>query len=222
MKKWLLITGLASGIALGVVALLVASKPAPVSAGVATQLHVELVVPAAPGKGAGAFRVAPIPPNGSGWHELFPAFCTTYTQDDYTDNGDGIVSACDIIKLSGVDYHIVWAGPTYWTTCETPGVPPTTVVYEPTQPTSGGNPICEIWHEIWPNFCGQIHIEDWQDNGDGTLSPCDFVFSHLPNGAPVSYHIDRIECDITIEPVTTPVEPSTWGKVKALFQGLFQ
>lgn len=220
MRKWLTVLALAALVAIVTIASIGPGAAPPASAGVATQLHLELLTAGAPGKPSTTL-VPAIPGNCSSWQELFPTVGTLYHQDDYTDNGDGVVSACDIIKLNGTDYHIVWAGPTYWTTCMIPGVPPTTVVYEPTQPSTGGNPICETWHEIIPNFCQQIHIDDWQDNGDGVVSVCDMVYNITPTGAPASYHIDRIECDITVEPVTTPVEGSTWGQIKSLFRELF-
>ena len=190
----------------------------PATAGVAADLHVELVVPTRPG--GPAPLVGPIPPAGSSWHEIYPAFCATYTQDGYEDNGDGVVSACDRIRLNGVLYHIEWAGPTYWTTCSTtPGGPGPTVAFEPTQPSTGENPICQIWHEVYPNFCQQIHIDSWHDNGNGVLDVCDVVDNLTPEG-PRYYHIDRIECNITIREVTTPVNPSTWSRIKGFIGGI--
>jgi len=221
MKKLLLIFSAVLVAAALTLALISASETAPAVAGTATQLHVELVQQ---GKAGGPTPlIGPIPPNGSSWHELYPAFCGTYTQDAYEDNGDGVVSACDRIRLGGVLYHIVWAGPTYWTTCSTtPGGPGSTVIFEPTQPSNGENPICQVWHEIYPDFCQQIHIDSWIDNGDGLLSVCDVVDVQDPTGLPPRYyHIDRIECDITIEPVTVPVAPSTWSKVKSFIGGIF-
>ena len=53
-----------------------------------------------------------MPPPGSHWRELFPNPGTDH-QDVYVDNGDGVLSACDLIKLNGLDFHITWVGPTY-------------------------------------------------------------------------------------------------------------
>lgn len=221
MKKWFLVSVLTVLVFGAVLFLTAGPETAPAVAGTVSQLHVELVQTGGPG-GRLQPMVGGVPPNCSTWHELYPAFCGTYHQDDYEDNGDGVVSACDRIKLNGLVYHIVWAGPTYWTTCSpTPGGPGTTVIFEPTQPATGENPICEIWHEVYPNFCQQIHIDSWLDNGDGHLTVCDVVDVQDPTGLPPRYyHIDRIECDITIEPVIVPVKPSTWGKVKSFFGGL--
>ncbi|TPW10957.1 MAG: hypothetical protein FD129_1783 [bacterium] len=222
MKKWLLVLSALVVTTCVALALIAASDTTTAVAGTAQQKHVELIMPVGP-KGGATPLVGPIPPNGSGWHELYPAFCATSVQDDYEDNGDGVVSACDRIKLSGVLYHIVWAGPTYWTTCSpTPGGPGTTVIFEPTNPTTGENPICEIWHEVYPEFCRQIHIDSWIDNGDGHLTVCDVVDVQDPTGLPPNYyHIDRIECDITIEEVIVPVAPSTWSKIKSAIGSIF-
>lgn len=221
MKKWLLVSLAVAVVATMALVLVSATETTPAVAGTVTQLHVELVQT---GKAGGPTPlIGPIPPAGSSWHEIHPMFCGTYTQSGYDDNGDGVVSACDRIILNGVLYHIVWAGPTYWTTCSTtPGGPGSTVIFEPTNPGNGGNPICQVWHEIYPNFCQQIHIDSWHDNGDDVLSVCDVVDVQDPTGLPPRfYHIDRIECDITIEPVIVPVAPSTWSKVKNIINGIF-
>ncbi len=204
--------------AVGALNLVPAEAP---KAGTATQIYLDLV-PQSKGTLPGLL-VGGVPPNGSAWHELYPAYCGTYTQTGYIDNGDGVISACDGISLNGVPYHITWAGPTYFVTCSTsPGGPPLReVVYEPVQPNPTGNPICEVWHEVHPNFCREIHIDSWLDNGNGVLDVCDIVDVQndpsLPPGQVAYYHIDRIGCNIIIEPVETPAEPSTWSKIKSLF-----
>jgi hypothetical protein len=220
MKKWILVSFLSIGAAIAMLVVAAGPDTAPAVAGTATQLHVELVRQPGP-RGGVQPMVGPIPPDGSSWHELYPMFCATYSQEGYEDNGDGVVSACDRIRLSGKLYHIVWAGPTYWTTCSpTPGGEGPTVIFEPTQPGTGGNPICEVWHEIHPNFCREMHIDSWHDNGDGVLSVCDVVDNQTPTG-PLFYHIDRIECDITIVEIPTSLRPSTWSRVKGFIGGLF-
>jgi hypothetical protein len=161
-----------------------------------------------------------IPGNCSTWHELYPAFCAPHHQDDYDDaDGDGEVSVCDTIKLNGIDYHVVWVGPTYHTTCsDQPGGPPLeTAIFDVQNLNPEGNPICEIWHEVYPEFCHTIHIDSWIDNGDGVLSVCDIVDTNTPEGTRF-YHIDQITLDIIVEPGTVSVEKSTWGKIKNFFR----
>jgi hypothetical protein len=197
-------------------------------AGSVVQLYLDLEPVPAKGGAGPSFQVGPIPPNGSTWHELYPAYCTVYPQDDYDDNGDGVMSPCDVITLGGIPYHITWVGPTYYVTCSpTPGGPPVReAVFEPVNPNPTGNPICEVWHEVYPNFCSEIHIDSFLDNGNGVLDECDFVDTQSdPSGVPGQtsfYHIDRIGCNIRVEPVPpTPTERSTWGRIKDRFNKIF-
>ncbi len=154
-----------------------------------------------------------VPPDCSDWHELFPSFCIIHHQDLYEDDGDGQVSVCDFITLSGVRYHIDWVGPTYWlieiTTQDE-------MWCEPTIPDPGGNPTCEIWHEVAPDFCLEWHIDDWEDNGDGVLSICDNVLI-----SEKWWHIEEINLNITATETPSPVEDSTWSRIKTFFQELF-
>ena len=46
-------------------------------------------------------------------------------------------------------------------------------------------PFCATWHEISPVFCRTYHQDGFADNGDGVVSPCDFI---ILNG--VTYHVD--------------------------------
>lgn len=189
------------------------------STGLST-LYLDLASAGAPGGGPMPLVSNAIPPNCSSWHELYPTYCGTWHQDDYTDNGDGVVSPCDIIRLNGIAYHVVWVGPTYFVTCSTtPGGPPVrTAAFEPVgnlPPDS--NPICQVWHEVWPNFCQQIHIDSWHDNGNGILDVCDEVDVNTATGT-IFYHIDRIGCNVVVEPVPiTPTRQSTWSWLKGLF-----
>jgi hypothetical protein len=154
----------------------------------------------------------PIPPNGADWHELYPTFCTIHTQEGYGDNGDGEVSVCDMITLSGVLYHIEWVGPTYFLYNTVTG---DVMFAEPTNPDPGGNPTGETWHEIAPEFCTEWTVDDWEDNGDGIVSQCDIVWI---GGEP--WHIEEVNLDITVTP-GSPTEKSTWGKIKGFFGDLF-
>ena len=46
-------------------------------------------------------------PNCEIWHEIEPDFCVFWHQEDYIDNGDGVISRCDYMKLEGEWYHVV-------------------------------------------------------------------------------------------------------------------
>ncbi len=150
-----------------------------------------------------------IPGNCSTWHELFPAHCTPRHQSDYEDNGDGMLSACDIIYLDGDRYHIEWVGPTYWLDCD--------IITEPMGDSNPGDPVCEEWIEVWPNHGVVRHVIGWEDNGDGVVSPCDIIYFH--DG--LICHIQDIGTNIRVNPDGSAAEESTWSRIKGMFSGMF-
>jgi len=155
----------------------------------------------------------PIPPMGSNWHELYPNFCVVHTQAGYDDNGDNEVSVCDVIILdSGARYHVDWVGPTYYVANLQSGEPR---FLEPTT-EPGGPPIGTYWHEVAPNFCVEHLIDDWEDgDASGTVTECDNV---LFDGE--WWHVEEVRLDITVSPEPSPVDESTWSKVKSFFSGM--
>ncbi len=169
-------------------------------------VHLEFVgVPGRPGG-------MPVPPTCSTWHELYPTHCAVHHQTDYGDDGDGLVSACDQIVLDGVSYHIDWVGPTYYLQ----GIPGRQGgVYLEPQSIPGRDPVCETWHEIYPNYCLAHHVDAWEDNGDGVLSPCDMIwFDDTP------WHLEEIGFNIIVTP-DSPIERGSWSRIKQLFRTLF-
>lgn len=147
-----------------------------------------------------------IPANCSTWHELHPNFCAVYHQDFYCDNGDGIVSACDQIVMDCGCFHVTWAGPTY--VLEFQGM----VSYWEPIGEYGPIPVCETWHQVYPEFCMAGHVDMWEDsNSDGQISPCDFVVI-----AGMMYHVVEIKLDIQVTPLS-PVDEKSWGQIKSLF-----
>lgn len=192
MKRWLTVVALAVTCAWA----LAAAPPA-----AAQQLtYLELASP----------LKAPIPANCSTWHELYPQYCMIHHQDDFQEGApDGQISACDYIKIDNVWYHIEWVGPTYRLSFGAlPGD------YEPVGPVTGGNPVCETWIEVWPEFGPQFHVDQWIDNGDGVVSPCDFV---VIGGA--TAHIDEIKLNIRVRPGEPPIdtERQSWGDLKTRY-----
>jgi hypothetical protein len=187
--------GMRMRIAMAVVVMLALTIPA------SGQLYLEL----------GGSPVRNIPPDGSPWHELFPNFCIIHNQDAYGDNGDGVVSVCDMITLDGVPYHITWTGPTYYLYGDAGPA-----FYEPTG-EPGGSPVGQIWHEVAPNFCTEHQVTDWEDaDGDGEVSQCDTIV--FADGT--AWHVEEIRLDITATP-GSPVEDSTWGRIKAAIGRMF-
>ncbi|MFH1680959.1 MAG: hypothetical protein ABIH26_09985 [Candidatus Eisenbacteria bacterium] len=39
----------------------------------------------------------------------------------------------------------------------------------------GVPPDCSTWHEIYPAYCTPHHQDEYIDNGDGDVSPCDYI-----------------------------------------------
>ncbi len=148
-----------------------------------------------------------IPPNGSQWHELFPAFCTPHLQNSYEDNGDGVVSVCDVIVIDGIRNHVDWAGPTYYLAgAEGQGE-------RWIEPETGTG----FWHEVAPNFCTVWELLEWEDTDqDGAISFCDMLL--FSDGY---WHVEDVRLDITVTEEPSPVEDSTWTKIKGFFADLF-
>ena len=182
-----------------------------------TQVYLELVEPQlAPGVLDAGQGGPAIPADCSTWHELWPSFGAAHHQDSYDDaNGDNEMSVCDNFVLDGTTLHVDWVGPTYhfvpvaggydvWTE---PSLDPE---HDP------GNPIGETWHQVYPNFCFEFPIEGWEDNGDGTLSPCDIIVS---GGR--EYHLVDIRVNAIASEPGVPVKESTWGQIKKLFHRIF-
>ena len=201
------------------------------SACVLAAVLIVTLAPAAGAQGRFHFEFVPpqegmtryIPPDGSTWHELYPTMCIMHEQTGYEDNGDGFVGECDHIYIDEVRFHITWAGPTYVleTALTEDGRPRVDKFVEPVGVASAGrNPICEIWHEIWPEYCLEWHVEDWEDNGDGYVSPCDWVLIWDGLGEPQQWHVIEVNLNIITMP-DSPVEDSTWGKIKAFFADIF-
>ncbi len=147
-----------------------------------------------------------IPDDCSTWHELWPGFCASSHQDAFEDNGDGELSPCDYIHLDGHRLHVDWVGPTYWTDCD--------VILEPIDYVPG-DPSCQEWIEIWPNYGALYHIESWEDNGDGEVGPCDSIT--LGGQPPLDCHITDVGVNIHVRDDGTATEDSSWSRVKALF-----
>lgn len=130
------------------------------------------------------------------WHELHPEFCRVRHLDRI--EGDGTLKECNYAWFDRERFHIDWVGPTYFLDCG--------VIAEPRGDVNpdGGDPTCQIWEEIWPNFGKQYHVDGWEDNGNGIVDACDIVF--LSDGR--ACHIQRVGLNIVISPAPVPVPTS--------------
>jgi hypothetical protein len=65
------------------------------------------------------------------------------------------------------------------------------------------NPICTMWHEIYPHFCcGPWHLSSWEDNGNGVLDSCDWIdMTYVPTGDIFWYHVEEVTITIEIAPL---------------------
>ena len=212
MRSWLT-RGFVGLLSLGVFAFLAGPTPVESGGGGVCYFSLDTIAPA---PGVMGLNGGDIPPNCSTWHELYPNHCAPSHQSGYQDNGDGCVSACDVIELDGVSWHVTWVGPTYYLLCDPDGTNPTDVIWEPNQePHDPASPVCENWQEVWPNFGDVCHIDDWQDHdGSGNVTPCDDIWYQGTR-----YHVQDIKLNIIVEE-PTPAEDSTWGKIKNRFKAL--
>ncbi|MFC1970259.1 hypothetical protein ACFLVV_03455, partial [Chloroflexota bacterium] len=122
------------------------------------------------------------------WHELRPIFCRDYHLSSWEDNGDGVLSYCDTINMyekpdgEPRDYHVENVTITLFLTPHRDSL-----FNDPRQPMyielEGGynasvliNPHDTQWHEVYPNFCREYRLTDWEEGpGDGVLNFCDSV-----------------------------------------------
>ncbi|MBC8367776.1 hypothetical protein H8E52_10230 [bacterium] len=69
---------------------------------------------------------------------------------------------------------------------------------------------CSTWHELFPAHCTPHHQTEYEDNGDGMLSACDYIYLdgeryHVEWVGPTYY----LDCDIVTEPLgdSNPNDP---------------
>jgi len=171
------------------------------------EIYLEYPAPPPPGR-----QVDPSwPPDGSGWHMLAPTYCAGYTQDGHEDaNGDGMIDACEHITLSGQRWHITWVGPTY-TLVRSPGRADSMMV----EPVFLGSGRQHVYHEVHPDFCTTV------ETSEPIETECQEVYITNPPEDVGWWHVKRIKLNIRCGPPQSPIEDSTWGRIKAWLSGLF-
>lgn len=188
-------------LALAVIGLLVSAAP------VLGDEEIYLEYPAPPGR-----AVDPSwPPDGAGWHMLAPTYCAGYTQTGHEDdNGDGEINACEHITLSGQRWHIKWVGPTY--KMVRTAARAESMFVEPIVP---GGERQHTYHMVHPVFCTII------ETAEPIEYECQEVYITSPPEKVGWWHCKRIKLNIKCGPPMTPVDQSTWGKIKAWLGNLF-
>lgn len=154
------------------------------------------------------------------WTELVPNGGAKYHLSSWSDNGDGFLSASDIIDITdatGVTtyWHVDLVTITIFLTLKSPdGGHGIGDLLNPGSDLNNPlfNPITTQWQWL-PPFSGGFHLSSWDDNGDHYLSASDQIDITEFAGGPVTYwHVDRVAMDIFISP-----EP---GSIAAIGTGL--
>ena len=149
------------------------------------------------------------PPDGSPWHQIQPPdqFCIDKPQTDHDDqDGDGQIDVCENVQIDGVWKHIEWVGPTI--AISPVGGGDVLLV----EPVDGRQMELHIIHP--PEFACLIVPYT------GTIEqPCDIIIVESGEFAG-EWHVDEINTNIHTNG-GSPVEPSTWTRIKQFFAELF-
>ena len=149
------------------------------------------------------------PPDGSTWHTLHPPefFCTDGTQTGHDDtDGDGNISFCDNIQIDGVWKHVEWIGPTIRIRSVEPGRQDVKYI----EPVDGRQ---FQYHEVSPVYCNIITTTTPIE------SVCQIVWVEAPPEDVGEWHVEAIETNIRTNG-GSPVEKSTWSRIKDWFKNL--
>lgn len=142
------------------------------------------------------------------WHEIWPVISNMYHLSSWEDGqeegepGHGILSACDQIDLTDLTtnektwWHVERVSTDIWISrkiapydCLCLDKRDEPYIIEP------GNPECTWWHELWPVYCREWHIQTWEDNDDGILSRCDQIKLQDHSW----WHVDKVTITITLK-----------------------
>ena len=144
------------------------------------------------------------------WHQVVPVYCEWFEQTGHDDaNSNGRIDACEHIFFNGERYHVDWIGPTY--KLVSIADPSEVRLVEDHEP--GGQPF--LYHEVYPTFCNTIET-------DAPLTQvCQEMEVLFPPEDAGFWHVEEINTNIraTADPMS-PVEDSTWGKIKNFFQSI--
>ena len=144
-------------------------------------------------------------PIDSLWHEVYPDYSNVYSLtvwdpiDPFFDNCNGVLDPCDYIVLLNMTspfpveemYHIV------------------DMSYDIILNEKITNPVCTDWHELYPECCvNDYHIDDWEDNGDKLLSPCDNITMTLIAGVSTDfYHVEEVTLTLNLTVMDAMIGP---------------
>ena len=150
-------------------------------------------------------------------HELHPNYCNYQHIDDWRDNGNLKLDACDYIKVDGIWYHVDARTVTI-TLVKKPELNPDSLIYfefmEFVDDTIW-DPICTNWHEIYPNYCQRWHCSSFDPNETPYLDSCDQIdFHKIGEADTVDFHVIKVSTDYILKKGQPPGGiPTTtqWG-----------
>jgi len=161
-----------------------------------------------------------IPPDGWTWELHCPmhnscngAQCV---QNDYEDNGDGVISAGDyvILGLWRVDIESVEYCYELWWVVPVPECWDNFATYVRAD-SVGPNPVGETWQEPCGGY--PFHVDRWEDlDGNGVVSVGDHVYGAWGS---IVWRIGW--CATTPTEVPVPVKQTSWGKIKHVLGSRF-
>jgi len=152
-------------------------------------------------------------PVSTQWHEIWPLLYRHYHLSGWEDNGDGVLSRCDWIDMDEEPdgatrcYHVEEVTITLFVTQNETGEAKYIELEGGYDPAILTAPNCTQWHEIYPVFCRQYHLSDWEDtNMSGNLTVCDYVeLTNNANGLVTWWHVEDVATDIVVTIKPPPV-----------------
>ena len=69
------------------------------------------------------------------------------------------------------------------------------------------DPTCTTWHELYPVYCNEYHLDDWHDDsGDGAFGHCDEILLTPtdPAGPAMWYHVEEVTITLYLEKKPLP------------------
>jgi hypothetical protein len=161
-------------------------------------------------------------PVGTQWHELWPFFCREYHLSSWNDtSGDGVLSPSDQIDMYQKPdgevrwYHVDEVTITLFVRPLERGEP-MYIEYE------GGynltilkNPLGTQWHEIYPVFCREYELVEWEPPS-GELDFCyEILLVDKATEEPTWWHVEEVAIDIVVTIKPPPVGGEAYPVNKA-------
>jgi hypothetical protein len=153
------------------------------------------------------------------WHELFPNHSKRYHLESWYDtNRNGILDPSDHIDLWDKDlekkvepywWHVDEVTITLKVTKKPENIESIYIEFEEGFENIDNaiyNPVCTQWHEVYPSYSEEYHLQEWWDDNDGKLSPSDQIELHNKRTSEKQwYHVDEVKHNILISPGAPPI-----------------